>query len=70
MLDRLAVNLDAAHTPGMQQLDQFFFTVFSMIRKRETLMPPPVLPAQAPTNISRTRMVRENSGHRSKFVVA
>ena len=28
MLDRLAVNLDAAHTPGMQQLDQFFFYCF------------------------------------------
>ena len=28
MLDRLAVNLDAAYTPGMQQLDQFFFYRF------------------------------------------
>ena len=28
VLDRLAVNLDAAYTPGMQQLDQFFFYRF------------------------------------------
>ena len=33
MLDRLAVNLDAAHTPGMQQLDQFFFSMFSDFSK-------------------------------------
>ena len=33
-------------------------------------MPPPVLPAQAPTNINTTRIVLENSGQRSKSVVA
>ena len=29
-----------------------------------------MLPAQAPQNISMTRIVRESSGHRSKFTVA
>ena len=29
-------------------------------------MPPPVLPAQAPTNISMTRISLERVGHRSK----
>ncbi len=33
-------------------------------------MPPPVLPAQAPINISITRMVRESPGHWLKSVVA
>ena len=32
-------------------------------------MPPPVLPAQAPTNISMTRIVLETSGHMLKSVV-
>ena len=35
----------------------------------DTLIPPPVLPAQAPINISSTRMVFEVSGHISKSVV-
>ena len=33
-------------------------------------MPPPVLPAQAPTTISTTRMVRDSWGHRLKSAVA
>ena len=33
---------------------------------RLTFMPPPVLPAQAPTNISMTRISFERVGHRSK----
>ena len=32
------------------------------IRILDTLMPPPVLPAHAPINISSTRIVREISG--------
>ena len=40
-----------------------------MTTQRETLMPPPVLPAQAPMNISSTRMVRLVCGHRSKSMV-
>ena len=37
---------------------------------RATLMPPPVEPAQAPTNIKITRMARENSGQALKSAVA
>ena len=37
---------------------------------RDTLIPPPVLPAQAPININMTRIVREISGHPLKSVVA
>ena len=37
--------------------------LFTPIIRRETFMPPPVEPAQAPINISRTRMVCENKGH-------
>jgi hypothetical protein len=37
---------------------------------RETLMPPPVEPAQLPTNISSTSSQRENSGQASKSAVA
>ena len=40
------------------------------IRRRDTLIPPPVLPAQAPTNIRITRMVLENTGHTLKSLVA
>ena len=35
----------------------------------DTLMPPPVLPAQAPMNITRTRRVLESSGQRLKSTV-
>ena len=45
------------------------FTFFAISRMRETFMPPPVLPAQAPTNMSATRMNLENSGHRLKSTV-
>ena len=45
-------------------------TVFAPIRMRETFMPPPVLPAQAPMNISSTSTSRDVWGHRSKSVVA
>ena len=38
--------------------------------KRETLMPPPVLPAHAPINIKPTKIICENAGHASKFSVA
>ena len=36
---------------------------------RAHLMPPPVEPAQAPINMSSTRIVLENSGHRLKSVL-
>ena len=36
---------------------------------RDTFIPPPVLPAQAPTNISITRIVFDNAGHISKSAV-
>ena len=39
------------------------------ITSRETLTPPPVDPAQAPTIISSTRIHRLSWGHRSKSVV-
>ena len=39
------------------------------IKSRETLIPPPVLPAQAPINISIIRIVLDTCGHKSKFVV-
>ena len=44
-----------------------------MVRNRstilETLMPPPVLPAQAPMNIRSTRMARGTAGHTLKSTV-
>ena len=39
------------------------------ITRRETLRPPPVEPADAPTIIRNARITRENSGQRSKFSV-
>ena len=36
----------------------------------ETFIPPPVLPVHAPQNIRSTKIVFENCGHISKFVVA
>ncbi|MCQ4741332.1 hypothetical protein NE462_27710, partial [Blautia hominis] len=36
----------------------------------DTLTPPPVLPAQAPTNMRMTRIVLDISGHVLKSVVA
>ena len=44
--------------------------VFSKIRIRETFIPPLVLPAQAPINISVTNRVLDKAGQRSKSVVA
>ena len=38
--------------------------------RRATLMPPPVLPADAPTTIRMHRMARESCGHRLKSSVA
>ena len=43
--------------------------VLNRITKRDTLIPPPVLPAQAPTNISITRIIWDVFGHRAKSVV-
>ena len=42
---------------------------FSSIISLDTLMPPPVLPAQAPMSIRQTRMLLESSGHLSKSAV-
>lgn len=42
---------------------------FTAITHRETFIPPPVLPAQAPINMSRVNIPFENSGHLSKSVV-
>ena len=47
-----------------------FFTVLQRTTNRDTLVPPPVLPAQAPMNISNTRMVLLKLGQRSKSTVA
>ena len=44
-------------------------TVLKSITNRDTFMPPPVLPAQAPTNMSMTRIVLHVPGHRLKSVV-
>ena len=44
--------------------------VFIRMTNRETLTPPPVLPAQAPTNMRMTRIVLDISGHELKSVVA
>ena len=43
--------------------------VLNKITSRDTFIPPPVLPAQAPTNISVTRIVWESAGHMSKSAV-
>ena len=42
---------------------------FNKSRIRDTLIPPPVLPAQAPTHISVTRIVLEKPGHWLKSTV-
>jgi len=47
-----------------------FFAFLPKIISLETLMPPPVLPAQAPINIIITKMTFEKLGQRSKFSVA
>ena len=41
-----------------------------MMTNRETFIPPPVLPAQAPTSISTSSSIRESSGQRLKSAVA
>ena len=46
-----------------------FTMVLNKTTKRETLIPPPVLPAQAPTNINSTRIVFDVCGHRLKSAV-
>ena len=43
--------------------------VLNRMTRRLTLMPPPVLPAQAPTNIKSTRTLREVAGQRLKSQV-
>ena len=43
---------------------------FTAITHRETFIPPPVLPAQAPISISVNKIDLENTGQASKFVVA
>ena len=48
----------------------FLFTLFKIISKRPHLRPPPVLPPQAPTNISISIIVFEKLGHRLKSSVA
>ena len=40
-----------------------------MRMSRAVLIPPPVLPAQAPSTISTTRILRDSCGQRSKFTV-
>ena len=47
-----------------------FFAIFPRISSRETLMPPPVEPAQAPQNMRQTRMTCEKSGQWLKSAVA
>ena len=44
-------------------------TVLKSITKRDTFMPPPVLPAHAPTNMSMTRIVLLVPDHRLKSAV-
>ena len=43
--------------------------LFKRIIRRDTLIPPPVDPAQAPTTIRERRMALENSGHRFQSAV-
>lgn len=69
MLYRVIVETDAFDTARMYDRTKLFFTVFKRIRIRETLIPPPVEPAQAPMNISITRIHFDSSGQRSKSVV-
>ena len=45
-------------------------TLLTMTTQRDTLMPPPVLPAQAPMNMSKTSTVLLAAGQRLKSVVA
>ena len=47
-----------------------FFTIFPINNKREILIPPPVEPAHAPTNIKSTRIILEKLGQRLKSAAA
>ena len=57
-------------TCGCRNWISSFLTVFTSTTRRDTLTPPPVLPAQAPININNTRIVFEACGQRSKSWVA
>ena len=43
---------------------------FHRISTRDSFMPPEVEPAQPPVNISTSRAIRQNVGHRAKSTVA
>ena len=45
---------------GCRSVDSSFFIVFPIINTLEILIPQPVLPAQAPRNISISRITWEN----------
>ena len=54
---------------GWTRASSSLYMDFSQMMILDTFMPPPVLPAQAPTNIRPMRMVLENWGHTSKSTV-
>ena len=66
VVEQLAVHADGATTCGCSAGLSSLPKVLPRMRKRLTLMPPPVLPAQAPMNMSTTRISLERVGHRSK----
>jgi len=51
-------------------MDSSLRIALKRISTRETFIPPPVLPAQAPIIISNSRIVFDNCGHMLKSVVA
>ena len=55
---------------GCTMTSSSFCTDLNSTTIRDTLIPPPVLPAQAPINMSSTRIDWENDGHRLKSAVA
>ena len=67
---RFSVHFDLFYRIGMQIKMQFLADGFARSRRREILIPPPVLPAQAPQKVSSTRIVLDTAGHWLKSVVA
>ena len=58
----ITINIRSLFPSLFMAFHQAAFQVSSIITTRDTFMPPPVLPAQAPINMMSSRIVLENSG--------
>ena len=70
MIHRASLKMDLADLIRMETLGELFCQDRNNSTTRDTLMPPPVLPAQAPINIKSTRIVFGIVGQRLKSTVA